>query len=407
MSVNDVLARLYNIYMYPARFPAKIFDLFFSKVEPRGFVFDPFAGSGSLAIAAYLKCLDSEVWDLNPMIHVMVDSSVKVIGGYSVRRVLGLLEEARHYGKPWLPRDASFWWSEKTLDLLGRIWGYFRDNMAAFRDRGSETYFEPLDNAWSLYAVIALYASRRLSYTDDNVPKWFRSKYKRSRIEELLGKHTPESLFQHYVEMKARRIARAEEAVRRPQCNPNITVRALDAVEARDYPEEIVGVLTSPPYIQAQEYIRSFQGELLLLGVPRDTVMRLKRLEIPYRPPAVLEIESPSYEEIVESVEPRFKKLFQSYFTNTLLILERTVENMIEKAVLGVFVGNATIGGKPIPIARIIKEHLVTKLRMNEVERGSLEDRIRRRRLFKGRRNLNPNGIEVEHLIFLERKSTP
>jgi hypothetical protein len=405
LNVDEVLGKLYNTYMYPARFPAKIFNAFFSKLSRKGVVFDPFAGSGSLALAAYLRCLDSVVWDLNPMIHVIVSSSIKAIEGVNVKDVLELIEEGVSYGKPWLPEGADFWWPSEVLDLLSRVWGYFKDNMAYFKVSGEEMFLEPLDERWSLYAVLALYASRRLSLADDNVPKWFRSRYKRSKLEELFRRSSIESLYKHYVELKARRVARAQEMLRglsRPMCKPTVTVRALDAVEAKSYPDRIVGVLTSPPYIQAQEYIRSFLGELMLLGVPLNVISKLRSLEIPYRPPTSLEVRSRTYNEVLAGIQPKFKRIVESYFTNTLTVLERTVRVMEEKAVLGVFAGEATVGGKPVPITRILKEHLI-ELGMKEIGRGDIEDRIRRRRLFKKRKNMNPDGIEVEYLTFLEK----
>jgi hypothetical protein len=40
-SVKDNLELLYRVYMYPARFPAKILDVFFEKLKLKGVVFDP------------------------------------------------------------------------------------------------------------------------------------------------------------------------------------------------------------------------------------------------------------------------------------------------------------------------------------------------------------------------------
>ena len=402
MNLEATLSKLYNVYMYPARFPSKIFDLFFSKLGVRGVIFDPFAGSGSLALASYLKCYDSEVWDLNPVIHVIVDASVNVVRGYSVGEALRLLEDALRYGRGWLPSDAGYWWPEQVLDIISRVWGFFRDNMASFND--SKLAFEPYDERWSLYAVIALYASRRLSYTDDSVPKWFKSRYKVGKLASLLSVNDVRELFWRYVRLKAVRIARVQESLVKPNCEPNVEVKVVDVVTASKYPDGVAGALTSPPYVQAQEYIRSFSGELKLLGVPDSTISRLRSLEIPYRPPLNLNVESPTYQELLEGLEHKYRKLLESYFTNTLQVLERTAENMMEKAVLGVFAGESTVRGKPVPIIKVVREHLTRKLNLREVEGGIIEDRIRRRRLFKKRKNMNPNGIQVEHLTLLRKE---
>jgi hypothetical protein len=402
LNLEATLSKLYNVYMYPARFPSKIFDLFFSKLEVRGVIFDPFAGSGSLALASYLKCYDSEVWDLNPVIHVIVDASVNVVRGYSVGEALRLLEDALRYGRGWLPSDAGYWWPEQVLDIISRVWGFFRDNMASFND--SKLAFEPYDERWSLYAVIALYASRRLSYTDDSVPKWFKSRYKVGKLASLLSVNDVRELFWRYARLKAVRIARAQESLVKPNCELNVEVKVVDVVTASKYPDGVAGTLTSPPYVQAQEYIRSFSGELKLLGVPDSTISRLRSLEIPYRPPLNLNVESPTYQELLEGLEPKYRKLLESYFTNTLQVLERTAENMMEKAILGVFAGESTVRGRPVPIIKVVREHLTRKLNLREVEGGIIEDRIRRRRLFKKRKNMNPNGIQVEHLTLLRKE---
>jgi hypothetical protein len=402
LNLEATLGKLYSVYMYPARFPSKIFDLFFSKVEVRGVIFDPFAGSGSLALASYLKCYDSVVWDLNPMIHVIVDASVNVVRGYSVGEALRLLEDALRYGRGWLPSDAGYWWPEQVLDIISRVWGFFWDNMASFND--SKLAFEPYDERWSLFAVVALYASRRLSYTDDSVPKWFKSRYKVGRLASLLSVNDVRELFWRYARLKAVRIARAQESLVKPNCEPNVEVKVVDVVTASKYPDGVAGALTSPPYVQAQEYIRSFSGELKLLGVPDSTISRLRSLEIPYRSPINLNVESPTYQELLEGLEHKYRKLLESYFTNTLQVLERTAENMMEKAILGVFAGEATVRGRPVPIIKVVREHLTRKLNLREVEGGIIEDRIRRRRLFKKRKNMNPNGIQVEHLTLLRKE---
>jgi hypothetical protein len=400
--VKEYMELLYQVYAYPARFPAKIFDIFFEKLKLRGVVFDPFAGSGSLALASYLNCYDSVVWDLNPIIHVLVDASIKVINKHSVKRVAELLLEAERYGRPWLPPRADYWWPEEVLDVIGKVWGFFRDNLAVFNS--SSMAFEALDDAWSLFAIAGLYASRKLSYSDDSVPKWYKSKLKVGKVTRMISEKSVRSLFDHYAGRKVEVLREIERTVPKPPCSPRVVVRTTDAVTTSDYPDRVVGVLTSPPYVQAQEYIRSFSWELRLLGVPEETISKLKRLEIPYRPPVNIEILSDTYYEVLDSIlEERFKFLLRSYFTNVLAVLEKTVCKAEVNSIIGIFAGEATVRGNPIPIAKIIGEHLTRKFQLEELVRDGLEDKIKRRRLFKGRKNLNPDGIKIEHLVFLQK----
>jgi hypothetical protein len=76
-------------------------------------------------------------------------------------------------------------------------------------------------------------------------------------------------------------------------------------------------------------------------------------------------------------------------------------------SIIGIFAGEATVRGNPIPIAKIIGEHLTRKFQLEELVRDRLEDKIKRRRLFKGRKNLNPDGIKIEHLVFLQKSTHP
>jgi len=394
--------------MYPARFPSKIFDIFFSKITLKGVFFDPFAGSGSLAIACYLTCRDFIVWDLNPAIHVIVDASIKLIDGASIGKVKDLIEVAARYGKPWLPEGAEKWWPQQFLDIIGRIWGYFRDNLAQFNL--AKMVFNPLDELWSLFATASLYASRKVSFTDDSIPKWFRSKFKRWRLEKLSSSiKDPDDarrVFIFYGEKKLSTFARIQSSVVKPACKPKIMeIAIVDAVKASNYPENVAGVLTSPPYLQAQEYIRSFNWELKLLGVPYHIVVMLKHLEVPYRPPSNLEVLSETYKELLSSIEdPRLRRVVESYFTNTLLVLEKASNSLAREGVMGVFVGDATVRGRIVPIIKIFKEHLTQKLGLITMENEEIDDEIKRRRIFtKRRKNANPNGIAVEHLVFFKK----
>jgi hypothetical protein len=85
------------------------------------------------------------------------------------------------------------------------------------------------------------------------------------------------------------------------------------------------------------------------------------------------------------------------------MVLEKACKSIEEGGIMGIFVGEATVRGKAVPIVKIIKEHLTSELQMTEISGMEVEDKIKRRRLFKKRKNSNPNGIEIEHLVFLRK----
>lgn len=67
--------------------------------EEGDLVFDPFAGSGTVAIESTLTSRDYEVWDLNPMLDLLVRAS-------TFREPLETQDLALDfdYDDPWYPR---------------------------------------------------------------------------------------------------------------------------------------------------------------------------------------------------------------------------------------------------------------------------------------------------------------
>ena len=67
-----------------------------------------------------------------------------------------------------------------------------------------------------------------------------------------------------------------------------------------------------------------------------------------------------------------------------------------------IFVGNATFSGVEFPFCDIFREHFENNCFQFEL---ILENEIVGRRLFRGRKNLSPNGMGSEYLLVM--KKTP
>ncbi len=280
--------------------------------------------------------------------------------------------------------------------VVGRVWGYFRERLARPAGGG----FEAREKAWSVYAALAMYASRRLSFSDDNIPKYYRSRLKRERLASLLASGKAEELFLELARQRAERILRGNSANARPRVDPR--VRVVDSVSSTEYPWRIGAVVTSPPYLQAQEYIRSFRYDLLWLGFDAETVRRLRGLEVPYRRVEPREIESTAFRELLGKVgKKRLRSLAVNYFSSVVAVLEKSAERLVPGGRMYVFVGDSTLGGVEVNIAEILSEHLAAR---GLVLLKEVADPVRKARVFRGaRRNANPNGIKVERLVVLEK----
>jgi len=171
-----------------------------------------------------------------------------------------------------------------------------------------------------------------------------------------------------------------------------------------DLPREYDVLITSPPYLQAQEYIRASKIDLFWLGYSEAFVRELGKKELPYREVPMCPIYSSTYQEYLEQIaEPHLRKLFERYFSGVLGSLTRLQQKIRNYLLL--FVGPATIRAKPIPIARILAEHFTTLGWSHEI---TLVDTIVARAMFFYKTNpatgLQDKRMSTEHLVVLSRK---
>ena len=100
-------------------------------------------------------------------------------------------------------------------------------------------------------------------------------------------------------------------------------------------------LITSPPYLQAQEYIRASKMDLFWLGLSDDAVRGLSKLEFPYQDVPEIPIHSDTYHECLEAIEePHMARLFQRYFFGVLGTLTKLQERVSERLLLFVGTGH-------------------------------------------------------------------
>ncbi len=346
-----------------------------------GSYLDPFAGSGTVLVHAYYLGFEAKGYDLLPILPLMVKSKIEILEkSIDVNGIEEKLKGAKggECSYPWLEE----WWPKEAKSLACGLMEVIRENV---RVRGCRV---ESDNP--TLVLLALNLARRLSWADDSVYKWFRSKVKRKKMEEIIAKGKLKQYYLSLLERKVKTLKYLLQTLPRPKGSEVVVSGCKDVLEVRDEGDVI---LTSPPYLQAHEYVRSFKYELLMLGVSLETVRVLSKLEIPYRE-VRCNYEGRLYLEYMSKVVPRLRLIYRNYFCS----LFKTFENLKAETV-ALFTGPASLNGVNIPIHEIMKEYFEEK-RFKEVERK--EDLIKRRRLFKGRNNKNRNGIEKEVLLILK-----
>ncbi|MCS7263517.1 MAG: site-specific DNA-methyltransferase [Armatimonadetes bacterium] len=388
---------VFGLYRYPAKFiPQVVAYILEHYAEPGGFVLDPFAGSGTTGLVARIYGLDYELWDLNPMLEVLHKVSTMKPPKLNRSDLRNLIEEMRSSELRFQPSwsNISYWFPPEVLQLLEKVFGWFH-------------HLE--DEEIKLLCTVPLLKVMRLfSFNDPQRQKLSRSPKSISRIASLMQGDWKERFFEivhEEIETVLKKLIEYQALVNEGKKAKAVIRAGVDALElAQTANGEWDILVTSPPYLQAQEYIRGSKLDLFWLGYTEPEVKRLSGLEIPYRHVPPVEIYSPTYRQIHQEIEEqRIRLLFERYFFGVLSIL--TELSHFVRSRMFLFVGPASIRARPIPIDQIFAEHFVN---LGWEHEATLVDTIVARTLFRAHVNpatgLSDRRMPTEHLVILKRK---
>jgi hypothetical protein len=379
----------FAIYKYPAKFIPQVIAYVLKRYAKPGMkIFDPFAGYGTVGIVSRVYGYDYELWDLNPIISIIHDTAVMKNPKANLQE---LMKEIKNSKEEFIPKwsNLNYWFPNEFIPILSRSWGFAH----SLTDETKYILLIPLINV-----------TRYFSYADEKVHKLYKSNYSRKKINELLKKDWKSQFY----DMLQKEIYKLLKKVWEYNClNPkqvNYKIKAGVDTLFTKLEEDVNILITSPPYLQAQEYIRSTKLELFWLGYEESYIKELSKKEIPYRTVPEIKIHSEKYYEFREKIkEKHLKTLYDRYFHSILGIFSNLGERVTDY--MCIFVGPAKIRTMPIPIDDIIIEHLKEFGWEHEV---TFVDKIVSRVMFET--DINPasgekdNRIKTEHLVVLKKK---
>ena len=395
--ISDTGYLTHAIFAYPAKFIPQIVRYAINAyTKEADWIVDPFAGSGTVGVEAYLCKRNAILFDLNLLLnHIMplkVYGSKERLAEADLHKLLEGMRESKHQFMPvW--SNIAYWYAPEMLDVLSQYWGFIHNT----------------DN--TVYSAVIkaalLKASKRFSYTEDRTPKLARSKRKLSAIEELLKENWREQLDDmiHSLSLKTLRSLNDFVVYTQQNCFEHSGRVEFHGGVDSSYvavPRACDALITSPPYLQAQEYIRSTKMELFWLGHTEKDIRELSRLEIPYRKADRI-IQTETLDRVRGMLtRADLQKRLDSYFCHTVNALENSMRQLKLNAAACIFVGNPRIDGITVEIWRILMEYFT--------ERGFAfekvyEDRIKTRKLFGARKNKNPDGMKSEFLLILRKNA--
>jgi len=379
----------FAIYKYPAKFiPQVIAYVLKNYAKPGMKIFDPFAGYGTVGVVSRVYGYAYELWDLNPIIDVIHKTAIMKPPSVNVHDLIKALKNSK---EEFIPKwsNLSYWFPEEFIPVISQAWGFAH----SLDDETKYVLLIPLINV-----------TRYFSYGDEKVHKLYKSKYSRKKVEKLL-KSDWEKQFYAMLEREIHTLLKKVwEYDRLKPKDVNCRIRSgVDILETK-LDSNVNILITSPPYLQAQEYIRSTKLELFWLGYDEDYIRSLSKKEIPYRSVNKIKIYSEKYYGFREKIkEEHLKVLYDRYFHAILKAFSSLSENVTDY--MCIFVGPAKIRTMPISIDDIIIEHLQKFGWKHEI---TFIDTIVSRVMFESK--VNPasgekdNRIKTEHLVVLTRR---
>lgn len=389
--IKDTGYLTHSIFYYPAKFIPQVVRYALKSFTSEGdWVVDPFAGSGTVGVEAYLCKRNALLLDLNPLLNYMIPLKVRTekerLGEESLSQTLDNLNSSEdRYTPAW--SNIAYWYPPEMLEAISRYWGFIKNSERT-------TYTAIIESA-------LLKASKHFSYAEHRTPKLFRSKSKLKYVEELLQTDWAEKLGKMIRSQSLETLRNLNDFATITNHHHN-RVEFEGGVDSSYYPlqREFDALITSPPYLQAQEYMRTVKMELFWLGYNDEQIRELSRLEIPYRK-ADRVVQTPTLDKVrAKLTREDLLKLLDSYFCHTINALENTMNQLKANGKACIFIGNPLIDGIKVEIWRILMEYFVDNGYLFE---NLYEDRIKNRQLFGTRKNKNPDGMKSEFLLVLRK----
>ncbi len=392
--ITDTGYLTHSIYYYPAKFiPHVVKYCIVEYSDKDDWIIDPFAGSGTVGLEAFIHERNAILYDLNLLLNHIIP--IKIFTGiekHSKSELYKVLRGFDNNKEKFFPAWTSieYWYPEEMLQELCKYWGYFKTLQK---------------NIYSMVIQAALVkASKHFSYAEHRTPKLFRSKSKKQYIEQLLKQDWKTQLKKMIYSLSLQYYDSVchLQFMTKGHKNQILYYGGVDSAYFNFEKNNLISCLiTSPPYLQAQEYIRTAKLELYWLGHTEEEIKEISKLEIPYRKADQI-FETKTLNEIKSKIERKdLIAIVDSYFCYTIKALERAMSYIKKGGKSCIFVGNPTVDGNEIETWRILMEYFCD--RGFDFEKV-LDDRIKNRQLFGSRNNKNPEGMKSEYLLILSKK---
>lgn len=395
----------HSIHPYTARLIPHIPRYFIEKYTSKNdIVFDPFCGSGTTLLEARVLCRNAIGIDINPLAVLISDVKNTQIDINKLSSAIHLVKEnirRNSNGKTIVAfPNINYWFAKKAQDELSKIKLCIGVHNGKFNN-----------NIYKFLLVCFSTVIRKSSYADPRMAKTYKSKRVIKKIENG-WMPTPIKYFEEALDRNFGKIKALSEHL---NGNNNYVkafqgdARETSAILKHHRIKKVDFIITSPPYINAQDYFRSYKLELWWLGLASpEEVKFLNRQAI-----GTENLLAGNYNSIPESeykllnailhkiwkIDKKKSHIVYNYFENMQKIIKVLYDALEINKYLCLITGVNTICGLQIPTYKILT-HVAEANGFKPIEIG--KDRIKNRAL-PPNRNHNGGIIKEEWITVFQK----
>ena len=395
---ND-LSELHNIHSYTAKLiphiPKYIVETY---SEQDNLILDPFCGSGTTLVEAVTAKRITIGMDINPL--AILISNVKVANydlielESAIKEVNSLINKKRIYNHINFP-NINYWFSRKAkkelnviINAIDKISNKFSDEVISF--------------------LLICFSSiiRKSSFADPKISKVYKSKFVIQKIEDG-WKPTPLLFFSENCDKYYNILKNSSQKFKKTKlfCKDISQIKTT----LKNYESKIDLIITSPPYICAQDYYRTFKLEVLwcnLLNSQNYSLLKkffLGNEFVNSRVRTEINLNNKVYKNItkrISAIDEKKGTVVLDFFSRMEKFIIDSHHMLKPNGKLCLITGNSNICGIKIPTFKILNK-------IAEENNFSLKkiysDEIKSRNLFKNR-NHDGGHIKEEFVSILEAR---
>lgn len=394
----------HGIHSYTAKLIPQIPRYFIDNyTQEEDVVVDPFCGSGTSLLEARILGRNAIGLDINPLATLISEVKATPLEEEDLGSAISIIKEGVNKNNGSIRVEfpnIDYWFSQEAQNELASI-KYNIENL-----NGDFT-----EEIHSFLLVCFSSIIRKSSFADPRMAKTYKSKRVIEKIQSG-WEPTPINNFKEALDKNSNMIKSLSDHLNSNNNNVKTfqgDARNTSSLLKENGCEKVDLIITSPPYINAQDYFRSYKLELWWLGLATpDEVLNLKRKAIGTENTSGSDVNTKpkSRDKILQAIlnklwkNDKFKSyIVHNYFENMNHTLNVFYKSLEFGGHLCLITGNNIICEIPIPTNQILNR-MAKSTGFEQVE--ITKDEIRNRTLPPGR-NHNGGIIKEEWITVFEK----